>query len=69
VVEEPYRIIRRREVKTRPRLDEEVVSIRITYVAKDLPPGTIGIPSQEYSPEEGHKRILEDIERRGAERV
>jgi len=69
VAEEPYRIIRRREVKTRPRLDEEVVSIRITYVAKDLPPGTIWIPSQEYTPEEEHRRIMQDIERRRAERV
>jgi len=57
-------IIGREEVTVFPRLREAVRVRMVTYVGAGLPPATIEIPVEEYTPEKEKELIREDIKRR-----
>jgi len=64
--EEKYEVtvIARDDVTTYPKLGVAVETRLITYVAAGLPPSTISIPKEEWTPELEKKLIREDIEKR-----
>jgi len=57
-------VLSREEVTTFPKIAQPVVNVLVTYVAAGLPPATVTIPKDEWSPEEEKRVIREDIERR-----
>jgi len=57
-------VLSREEVTTFPKIAQPVVNMLVTYVAAGLPPATVTIPKDEWSPEEEKRVIREDIERR-----
>jgi len=57
-------VLSRDEVTTYPRLGEAAVTVLVTYIAAGLPPHTVHIPKDEWSPEEERKRIRASIEKR-----
>jgi len=64
--EEKYEVtvIARDDVTTYPKLGVAVETRLITYVAAGLPPSTISIPKEEWTPELEKKLIRKDIEKR-----
>ena len=54
----------RDDVTTYPKVGVAVEMRMVTYVAAGLPPNTLSIPKEEWTPELEKKLILEDIERR-----
>jgi len=56
--------VTRTEITTYPVPDKPFITVMVTYTAKDMPPATLFIPKQEWTPEEEAKRIREDLERR-----
>jgi len=64
--EEEYEvtIIGREEITVFPRLREAVRVMMVTYVAAGLPPDTVEIPVEEYSPELEKEVIRKRIEER-----
>ena len=68
-VKPPFRVIRRKDILTYPKVGEEAYSVAVTYIAGDLPPHTLFIPKPEWSADKERELILKDIERRKAERV
>jgi len=54
-------IIERRDVTIYPTLTEEKKVKRITFSTPEIPPQTIEIPLEEYSPEVEEARIREAI--------
>jgi hypothetical protein len=57
-------ILSRDEVVTYPKVGKEARQIIVTYVAAGLPPASIFIPKEAYSPETEKKALKADIERR-----
>jgi len=57
-------VLSREEVTTFPKIAQPVVNVLVTYVAAGLPPATVTIPKDKWSPEEEKRVIREDIERR-----
>ena len=57
-------VIARDDVKTYPKIGEEVETRLVTYVAAGLVPNTISIPKEKWTPELEKKLIREDIEKR-----
>jgi len=64
--EEKYEVtvIARDDVTTYPKLGVAVETRLVTYVGAGLPPSTISIPKEEWTPELEKKLIREDIEKR-----
>ena len=61
---EEVEILAREEIVTFPKLKQPKTFIAVIYATKDLPPATIWIPKEEYSPEKEKEMIREDIIRR-----
>lgn len=57
-------VLLRREFTTYPEVGKPVKQFSITYAAAGLPPRTVRIPVDEWSPEAEKKLIREDIEAR-----
>lgn len=57
-------ILSRDEVTTFPKIGQAAIQVQVTYVAAGLPPATLFIPKEQYSPEFEKKAIREDIEKR-----
>jgi len=57
-------ILSREEVTTFPKINEPTIIMETTYVGAGLPPATVRIPKDKWSPEEEKRLIREDIERR-----
>jgi len=57
-------VIARDDVKTYPKIGVEVETRLVTYVAAGLPPNTLSIPREKWTPELEKKLIREDIEKR-----
>jgi len=57
-------VLSREEVTTFPKIAQPVVNVLVTYVAAGLPPHTITVRKDEWTPELEKKLIREDIERR-----
>ena len=57
-------VLPRDDVKTYPKMGVEVETRMVTYVAAGLPPNTLSILKEEWTPELEKKLIREDIEKR-----
>jgi len=57
-------ILSRTEVVVYPKLNQPKPLVLVTYYYPPLPPATIQIPKEKYSPELERKLIREDIEKR-----
>ena len=57
-------VISRDDVTTYPKVGVAVETRMVTYVAAGLPPNTLSIPKEEWTPALEKKLIREDIEKR-----
>ena len=57
-------VISRDDVTTYPKIGVAVETRMVTYVAAGLPPNTLSILKEEWTPELEKKLIREDIEKR-----
>ena len=57
-------VLDRTEVKTYPKLNQPVTNVMVTYVAVGLPPYTITIPKDKWTPEAEKRQIKASIESR-----
>lgn len=57
-------ILSRRRLVTYPRIDTAARTILVTYMTEDLPPRTIKIPEEEWTPERENAQIRASIEGR-----
>ena len=60
-----YMVIKRRRIKVKPNLEEEVEIVAVTYRYGDFAPRTLFFDGRRYSAEVEHKAIVEDIKKRG----
>lgn len=60
-----YMVIKRRRIKVKPNLEEEVEIVAVTYRYGDFAPRTLFFDGRRYSAEVEHKAIVEDIRKRG----
>jgi len=63
-----WTILRRTELPTWPTPEKPVMVVAVTYQVNMMPPRTIYIPKEEWTPEEEDKRVLEDIKAVRAQR-
>lgn len=56
-------ILDEREIVTYPKIGEEARTIILTYRYADLPPRTLFIPKEEYTPERRAELIRIDVEK------
>lgn len=59
---ELYRVLRRWERTSIPRIGEPTITVSVMYVAPGMPPYTVWIPKEEHSPEKEREVVLADIE-------
>lgn len=57
-------ILSRDEVTTYPKIGQPLIVKQITYVAAGLPPHTLFVPKDQYTPEFEKKAIREDVDKR-----
>jgi len=57
-------VISRDEVTTFPKIAQPVIIVQVTYVGAGLPPATVFIEKDKYTPEFERRTIREDIQRR-----
>ena len=70
MADEPaYRIIRKKDIRTQPKMGVDAFSVAVTYSTQDLPPHTLFIPKPDWSEKKEHALIRESIKQRQAERI